>query len=223
MIDRAVDKLAELHNLLWKPLFWLLVIVDVVWFFFLFTNNSFIFYGLIIFICLQIILSDILSKRKKRESVESFIPGKPEKDGIRYLRGKRAREYESAWEATDTYLEIGGFKKFFYGIRYQFYRLAGLRIHYWIKRPWYDAKSRRALDMLSIHIYEHPEESNPPKINNFIDKIRYKQLKHKYRKDLKRKDYWIRGWGKTNRVFYIWHEDMELYKKLYFKKINKKH
>lgn len=218
MIDKAVDRWFDLYDLLWKPLFWLLVIIDVIWFILSFTNNLIIFFSFFVFLWLQIILSMILDKKSKRKTIVSFLPDKPEKDGIRYLRGKRAKEYDTAWEKTDTYVEVGGIKKFFYGIRYHFYNLTGLRMNYWIKRPWYDGRSRRALDMLSIHVYEHPDETDPPKVNTLFETIRYKQLKHKYRKDLNRKEYWKRVWGKTNRPLFVWHEDIDLYKKLYVKK-----
>lgn len=75
---------------------------------------------------------------------------------------------------------------------------------------------------LMEHVCSNPDETDPPKVNTLFETIRYKQLKHKYRKDLSRKEYWIRRWGKTNKVFYVWHEDIDLYKKLYDRKRIKK-
>ncbi len=147
---------------------------------------------------------------------------RPRKNRIRRLCGKRAREYRESWEKTNTYLEVGDIKKFFYGIRYIFYQLAGLRIHYWIKRPWCNAQSRREIDILSIRKHEDPEEQKDEIGSPFFAKMRYIHLKHKYKKDLARKENWIMVKGGAIRPLYIWSEDIKKYYKITKKPKTKK-
>lgn len=218
MIDKAVDRLADLYDLIWKPLFWLLVIIDIIWFILFFTNNLIIFYSFFVFIWLQIRLSIILDKKSKQKAIISFMPDKPEKDGIRYLRGKRAKEYEIAREKANIYLEISKFNKFFLNIRLFLMRLTGLHMYYFHNRHRYNASDRRLMDLFAISCFEQDCKKDPPVKYKTMHKLRIKYIMFKYRKERKRKEYWIRVWGKTNRLVYAWHEDFEKYKKLYWKR-----
>ena len=149
----------------------------------------------------------------KKVKIKKFMPGKPEKDGIHYLRGKRAIEYEKAWEDTDTYLEFGDFRKFLLEIRLFFIKLTGLPKDYFSERHRYDPKSRRALDRFALTNYELRIKHMPDAYYSRWRRIFYKYLKFRYRKEEKRFEYWIRITSHRKRGVYIWHEDIEKYNK----------
>lgn len=223
MIDRAVDRLADLYKLIWKPFFWLLVVIDIIWFILFYTNNLIISFSFFVFILLQILLSITLDKRKKRKIINSFIPGKPEKDGIRYLRGKRAKDYQIAWDSTNTYLIIGDFRKFFLEKRLYLANLAGLPKNYFYERHRYDPASRRIIDLFMVDFNEHKQELDSSNKIRFINKLRFKYLKFKYRREDKRIEHWMQITScKKKRVVFVWHEDIDKYKAIYNKNKRKK-
>lgn len=173
-------------------------------------------------IFLVFVVKKIVKPRPQKLDIKNFMFGKPERDGIRYLRGKRAKEYEIAWENTNTYLEISNFNKFFLNIRLFFMEFAGLHVYYFHERHKYNAYERRLMDLFAVACYERDEEKDPPVEYSAMHKFRIKYIKFKYRKEKRRKEYWIRIWGKTKRLVYVWHEDFEKYKKLYWKRTRTK-
>ncbi len=216
MIIQIFDKILEATSNLIVLIF-KVTVVFIVLNVITYPDDDWIFIEFFTSIFLVFLIKKIFKPRPKKLDIKKFMPGKPERDGIRYLRGKRAKEYDAAWEKTNTYLEVGNFRKFFYGIRLYFYKLTGLKITYFIQRPWYNLVSRRALDIFCITIFEHPERVDNDRTYSFYEKMRFIFLKFKYRKDFKRKEYWIRFWGKNRRLMYFWHEDVEKFEKLYWK------
>lgn len=149
----------------------------------------------------------------KKVKIKKFMPGKPEKDGIRYLRGKRAKAYSDAWNATNTVLEIGNFSKFFLEIRLFIIKLTGLPKDYFSERHQYDPESRRVLDLFTLTNYKLRMKHKPDTYYSRWRKLFYRYLKFRYRKEDKRFVYWIRITSHAKRSVYVWHEDMEKYDK----------
>jgi len=147
----------------------------------------------------------------KQINIEDFQPTRPEKDGIRYLRGKRALAYEKAWNSTNTLLEIGNFRKFFLDIRLYIVRLIGLPKDYFHERHRYDSESRRLLDNFALTNYELKMKHTPDAYYSPLRKILYKYIKFRYRKEGERFNYWMRITSHAKRGVYIWHEDIEKY------------
>ena len=219
VVKLILEKITNIIYFLKKNLFWIVFFFDIILLIIGFIYRGWLFVYIFLFICSHIFIQDILEKRPKKLNITEFMPGKPEKDSIRYLRGKRAKEYQIALDKTNTYLEVGDFRKFFCGLRRIFYNLTGLRKSYFIERPWYDAKSRRLLDLFYINTFNDSNEDGSIVEHTLIQKIRYKYLRYRYRKEYKKFNYWIRITNyKIKRVIYVWHEDIDLYKKLYSEK-----
>lgn len=157
----------------------------------------------------------IIKTRPKKLDINNFMPSKPEKDGIRYLRGKRAKEFEEAWETTSTYLAIGKFRQFILEIRLFIINLTGLTKDYFSERHRYDPRSRRALDRFALTNYELRMKHKSDWYYSGWRKFFFKYLKFKYRKDDKRFKYWICITIHGKRPIYFWHEDTEKYEKVY--------
>lgn len=186
----------------------------VILFTFMLTNNAIGYIVYALFVTIQIIIYCKIDKSiQKFDEVRKFLPSKAEKDGIRYLRGKRALEYSRAWDATNTELKIGDFRRFFLEIRLFLLKLTGLPKDYFSERHRYNPESRRALDLFALTNFELRTKHIPDAYYSRWRRLFYKYLKFKYRKEEKRFEYWIRITSHRKRSVYVWHEDIEKYKK----------
>lgn len=195
-----------------KSLFWIMLVLDI-FLVILTMNRGWYFILFFIFFCLQIVIYEKLESVRKKARVKTFLPDKPEKDGIRYLRGKRAIEYSDAWEATNTLLENGNFSKAMLDIRLFFVKLTGLPKDYFTERHKYEPVSKRALDLFALTNFELRTKHMPDAYYSRWRRIFYKYLKFRYRKEEKRFEYWIRITSHRKRGVYVWHEDIDKYNK----------
>lgn len=161
------------------------------------------------------ILKLVIKSMPQKLNIDNFLPSKPERDGIRYLRGRRAKEFEIAWENTDTYLIIGRFRQFLLEIRLFIINLTGLPKDYFSERHRYDLRSRRALDRFALTNYELRIKHKPDAYYSRWRRLFFKYLKFRYRKEEKRFEYWIRTTSHRKRPVYFWYEDTEKYEKKY--------
>jgi len=152
-------------------------------------------------------------------NINDFPPTKPEKDGIRYLRGKRADAFSKAWDETNVALVNGPISYFLLDIWRKFTEKAGFNLNYFDNRHCYNPMEKRLLDIMYIQRYNYFKNKRPDVKQSFIYVITCKYIKFRYRAEEKRIYYWSQIWVKGSKHnIYVWHEDIEKYRKKYHKK-----
>lgn len=151
----------------------------------------------------------------KQINPDDFPPTKPEKDGIRYLRGKKALNFQNAWEATNVTLRINPIFYILLELRCIFIEYMDLEMKYFDNRHRYSPEHRRLLDLMFTYMFEQAKIDNPEMVYIFSDTFMYKYLKYKYSPENKRFYYWQRICSHADKKqVFVWHEDIDKYCKM---------
>lgn len=139
-------------------------------------------------------------------------PAKPEKDGIRYLRGPKAKAYLLFQDSNKIKPHIGPVSFAFAEAKRKFLSFIGVSLSYFDERHLYSLKDRWILDNMYLCQIDAAKKRGEKVILLPTDIIRHKYLKHKYRSDINQKHDWIRITSRKEKdCVYVWHEDIEIY------------
>lgn len=214
MIKIIIEKICNVIYLIKDSFIWIIFALDFI--LILFTiNNGWHFLIVILFICFQFVIDGILEPIRNETNLKKFLPDKPEKDGIRYLRGRDAIEFLTIWDRTNIFLEPDELTVFFLETRRKLLKLLRRPMNYFTERQLLEPYERRCKDLEYIKAFKHKTTSKYYRVNRFIDRLRYYYLKFRYRNDLRRKRYWVEFNDGVKNLGLVWHEDVEKYEKLH--------
>jgi hypothetical protein len=151
----------------------------------------------------------MFTKNPPFDDVDSI---KPEADGMRYLRGKKAKVYEKYIESHNTKPFVDPLSYLVLEARRRLLEYVGIECKYFDNRHLFSLTDRRLLDIYFVHELTQVKESDADFIVRKSDAIWHKYLSLVYRRELNRKYKWGRMTSRSEEhTVFVCNEDYDKY------------